>query len=71
MSVGGGFGCRLLRGCWGVLGCGPGWGRLMSGLSSWVGWCRGCWWSVLWVGVGVCGGGLVSLVLGCWYVLVV
>ena len=51
-SVGGGFGCRLLRGCWGVLGCGPGWGRLMSGLSSGVGWCCGCWWSVLWVGVG-------------------
>src|SRR5699024_10553368 len=29
VSVGGGFGYRLLRGCWGVLGCGPGWGRLM------------------------------------------
>ena len=52
VSVGGGFGYRLLRGCRGVLGCGPGWGRLMSGLLSWVGWCRGCWWSVLWVGVG-------------------
>lgn len=52
VSVGGGFGCRLLRGCQGVLGCGPGWGRLMWWLSSWVGWCRGCGWSVLWVGVG-------------------
>src|SRR5699024_2022629 len=54
----GGFGYRLLRGCWGVLGCGLGWGRLMcsvvvvGGLVSWV-----------WV-VGVVGWGGV-FVVGC------
>src|SRR5699024_9366138 len=47
VSVGGGFGYRLLRGCWGVLGCGLGWGRLMSGLLSGVSWCRGRGWPVL------------------------
>ena len=38
VSVGGGFGCRLLRGCWGVLGCGPvDVGVVVGGgLVSWV-----------------------------------